>query len=100
MPAAIGAFTPQMKVICISGDGSIMMNIQELAILGGNNTQLIYLLNNKGYPIRKPRITIFRYLIGCGVESGLPFPDFGKLCDGFGIAYFRSDTESNNSGNS
>ena len=98
LPAAIGAFhATNRKIICISGDGSIMMNIQELAILGGNRYPIgIYLLNNKGYhSIRQTQNNYFPgNLIGCGVESGLPFPDFGKLCDGFGIAYFRSDTES------
>lgn len=72
------------------------MNLQELAIIGGHKYPIgIYLLNNKGY--HSIRQTQRRYfpdnLIGCGVESGLPFPDFEGLCKGFGIQYFCSNSE-------
>ena len=98
LPAAIGAFhATNESIICIAGDGSMMMNLQELAVIGGNKYPIgIYLLNNKGYhSIRQTQSAYFPgNLIGCGVESGLPFPDFERLCEGFGIEYFRSYSES------
>lgn len=98
LPAAIGAFHATNNPIkCIAGDGSIMMNLQELAVIGGYKYPIgIYLLNNKGYhSIRQTQNNYFPgNLIGCGVESGLPFPDFQSLCEAFGLAYFRSDSES------
>ena len=98
LPAAIGAFNAtHSPVICIAGDGSIMMNLQELAIIGSKQYPIgIYLLNNKGYhSIRQTQNNYFpNNLIGCGVESGLPFPDFKNLCQGFGLRYFSSISES------
>ena len=97
LPGAIGAFkATRQPVICIAGDGSIMMNLQELAIVGGNNYPIgIYLLNNKGYhSIRQTQNNYFpNNPVGCGVESGLPFPDFENLCRGFGLKYFYSSQE-------
>ena len=98
LPGAIGAFyATRQPVICIAGDGSIMMNLQELAIVGSNEIPIgIYLLNNKGYhSIRQTQNNYFpNNSVGCGVESGLPFPDFENLCRGFGLKYFRSSVES------
>lgn len=97
LPAAIGAFHAKgAPIICIAGDGSIMMNLQELSIIGGLQYPIrIYLLNNKGYhSIRQTQKNYFPASpIGCGVESGLPFPSFDALCKGFGLAYYHSDSE-------
>jgi acetolactate synthase-1/2/3 large subunit len=97
LPAAIGAFhAKSLPIICIAGDGSIMMNLQELSIIGGLHYPIgIYLLNNRGYhSIRQTQNNYFPgNPIGCGVESGLPFPRFDALCQGFGLTYFRSDSE-------
>ena len=51
IPAAIGAYhASKQEVICIAGDGSIMMNLQELAIIGSQKLPIkIFLLNNEGY---------------------------------------------------
>jgi len=98
LPAAIGAFhAVRSTIICIAGDGSLMMNLQELAIIGGFQYPIgIYLLNNKGYhSIRQTQNNYFPgNPIGCGVESGLSFPDFEGLCRGFGLTYYCSDSES------
>jgi len=97
LPAAIGAYTATRKrVICIAGDGSIMMNLQELAIIGGLQLPIkIILLNNKGYhSIRQTQKNYFPgNPVGCGVESGLPFPDFKQLSQGFEIEYRLSTNE-------
>lgn len=98
LPAAIGAFHAKSEpIICIAGDGSLMMNLQELAIIGGFKLPIgIYLLNNKGYhSIRQTQNNYFPgNAVGCGIESGLAFPDFEGLCKGFGLAYFNSSSES------
>jgi acetolactate synthase-1/2/3 large subunit len=91
LPAAIGAFHAKGKeVLCIAGDGSIMMNLQELAYIGGLSLPIrIVLLNNQGYhSIRQTQNNYFPdNPVGCGIESGLPFPDFCQLSAGFGIQY-------------
>ena len=98
LPAAIGAYHATGKeVICIAGDGSIMMNLQELAYIGGLSIPIkIVLMNNEGYhSIRQTQKNYFPdNLVGCGVESGLPFPKFCYLSKGFGIKYLRIDNES------
>jgi acetolactate synthase I/II/III large subunit len=91
LPAAIGAYhATGQEIICIAGDGSIMMNLQELAYIGGLSLPIkIILLNNQGYhSIRQTQNNYFPdNPVGCGVESGLPFPDFAKLAEGFAIRY-------------
>ena len=85
LPAAIGAHygSKNKKIICIAGDGSIMMNLQELQTISGNKLGMkIFLLNNEGYhSIRQTQNSYFNgRLVGCGEESGLYFPKFSKIC--------------------
>lgn len=91
LPAAIGAYhATHHEITCLAGDGSIMMNLQELAIIGGKKYPIkIILLNNGGYhSIRQTQANYFAdNPVGCGVESGLPFPSFSDLCKAFGISY-------------
>ena len=97
IPAAIGAYHASKKeVICIAGDGSIMMNIQELSIIGSQKLPIkIFLLSNDGYhSIRQTQKNYFpNNPVGCGVESGLPFPNFEELAKGFSMDYCFSDEE-------
>ena len=80
LPAAIGAhLATNQQIICLAGDGSIMMNLQELAIIGGKKYPVkIILLNNKGYhSIRQTQTNYFpNNLVGCGPDSGLLSPKF------------------------
>lgn len=89
LPAAIGAhYASKRKVYCVAGDGSVMMNIQELAIIAGNNLPVVlFILDNRGYhSIRQTQSNFFPgNPVGCGEESGLPFPDFESVGNGFGI---------------
>jgi len=91
LPAAIGAYyASNSPITCIAGDGSIMMNIQELAIIGGRQLPIkIILLNNNGYhSIRQTQFNYFpNNIVGCGPDSGLPFPDFSVLTQSFGLQY-------------
>ena len=73
-----------------------MMNLQELSIIGSKNLPIkIFLLNNDGYhSIRQTQKNYFpNSPVGCGVESGLPFPNFKELAKGFNIKYIYSDNE-------
>ena len=94
LPATIGAYFTnpnQSRVICLAGDGSIMMNIQELQSISGLNIPAqIYILNNKGYhSIRQTQHSFFKdNIVGCGIDSGLTFPEFSKIATAFGFNYF------------
>ncbi len=94
LPAAIGAYyaTGARRIVCVAGDGSIMMNLQELQTIAGNRLPIkVFVLNNDGY--HSMRQTQENYFpdnpVGCGPESGLTFPDFARLADGFAIPSSR-----------
>ena len=97
LPAAIGAAAAaDRRVICLEGDGSIMMNLQELATVRRNDMDLrIFVLNNNGYhSIRQTQTHHFRPpFVGIDPESGVGFPDFGQIASAFGLAYVRIDSE-------
>ncbi len=95
IPASIGAHLVSNKeIICLAGDGSMMMNIQELSVIGGKSLPIkIYLLNNQGYhSIRQTQSNYFGRVFGCGNESGLHFPDFRVISEGFGIHYMKTSS--------
>lgn len=95
LPAAVGAAKANKNrpIICIAGDGSIQMNIQELQTIVTNKLPIkIFVINNGGYhQIRQTQNNIFHNgLVGVGPESGdLGFPDFEKLSYAYGIPYER-----------
>lgn len=97
LPAAIGACVAADKreTICIEGDGSIMMNLQELQTIITNHLPIkIFLINNQGYhSIRQTQNNLFgeHTKVGIGPESGdLSFPDFKKLAEAFGYKYLSA----------
>ncbi len=95
VPAAIGAWYAAKgarRIICIAGDGSVMMNIQELqSIIGQRLPIKLFVLNNDGYhSIRQTQQNYFPdNVVGCGPESGVTFPDFVKLGAAFGFPVSR-----------
>ncbi len=95
LPAAIGAAIARgqsSRIICIAGDGSIMMNLQELQTIKGGNLEIkIFVLNNSGYhSIRQTQSNYFPdNIVGCGIESGLSFPKWEKIAYGFEIPFNR-----------
>ncbi len=96
LPAAIGACigSGKKRVICIAGDGSIQMNLQELQTIAGYQLPIkIFILNNQGYhSIRQTQQNFFPdNIVGCGPESGVTFPNFAKLSDAYGIPYRLCD---------
>ena len=97
LPAAIGACVAndRQTTICLEGDGSIMMNLQELQTMVTNRLPIkVFLINNDGYhSIRQTQNNLFkdRCKVGIGPESNdLSFPDFRKIAEAFGIPYYEA----------
>jgi len=96
LPASIGAAVAHGKrVICLAGDGSIMMNIQELQTVAHYRLAIvIFVLNNGGYhSIRTTQSNFFGKLIGEGEESGVSFPSFVKLAEAHGLRGMKIEGE-------
>jgi acetolactate synthase-1/2/3 large subunit len=95
LPASIGAHKASGKsIICLAGDGSIMMNLQELQTIAGENLPIkIFLLNNNGYvSIFQTHRNFFNGVeVGGGPESGVTFPNFERLSLGFSIPYLKCE---------
>lgn len=94
LPAALGACyeAEDRNVICLTGDGSIMMNIQELQTVAFNKLPLkIFVINNAGYSsIRQTQRNFFKgHMTGSGDDSGVSVPDFCQLASGFGLKSVR-----------
>lgn len=97
LPAAIGASVadPERTVICLAGDGSLQMNVQEFATLAALKLPVkVFVLENGGYlSIRSTQRNFFGRLVGEGPESGLLFPDFVRLAEAYGLPARLLDTE-------
>ena len=94
LPAAIGACigAGRKPTICVESDGSLMLNLQELATLKNLNLPItLVIMNNNGYAsIRNTQRNYFKSrFIGSGVESGLLIPDFIKLAECLNIPCHR-----------
>ena len=82
------------RVICLEGDGSIMMNIQELQTVVTNHLPLkIFVLNNNGYiSIQQTHKNFFGgNYTACTRESGVELPDFIKVAQAFGLRTAKID---------
>ncbi|MDD5497571.1 MAG: biosynthetic-type acetolactate synthase large subunit, partial [Atribacterota bacterium] len=91
LPAAIGAKIgcPEKAVICISGDGSLQMNIQELATAIYNRLPIIVILMNNGY-LGMVRQLQELFCEGRYISTSLSGnPDFVKVTEGYGGVGFR-----------
>lgn len=97
LPAALGVAVADgsYRTVCIDGDGSIMMNLQELATIVHNHLNVkIILLNNNGYhSIRQTQRNLFGgAFVGIDSETGVGFPDFETLSAAFGLRYHCIDS--------
>lgn len=95
-PAAIGVCIANhnKRTVCIDGDGSFQMNLQELQTVVYNrlNLKIIYLNNNGYHSIRQTQSNLFQPpLVGVCDGNGLSFPDAEKLAYAYGIPYVRID---------
>ncbi|MCM1100965.1 MAG: thiamine pyrophosphate-binding protein [Acetatifactor muris] len=99
LPAAIGTCIGggRRETICLEGDGSIMMNLQELQTVLTNKLPIkLFLINNNGYhSIRITQNNLFadHCKVGIGPESGdLSFPEFSKIAQAFGYKYYSASS--------
>lgn len=98
LPAAIGACiaSGRQEIVCVTGDGSIQMNLQELQTIRTNRLPIrIFVINNGGYhSIRQTQKNFFgEPLVGIGVDSGdLEFPSMEKLAAVYGYPYYAIRT--------
>ena len=91
LPFAIGAAVASGKpVVCVTGDGCIMMNLQELQTIHQYRLPVkIVVFSNDGYnAVRQTAKNFFNGVsIGCNAATGVSFPSFEKVADTFGYAY-------------
>jgi acetolactate synthase-1/2/3 large subunit len=74
----------------VTGDGSVMLNLQELQTIRGYDLPVkVFVLNNGGYhSIRQTQRNFFPGNdVGSGPESGVTFPSFARIAYGFDIPY-------------
>ncbi len=94
-PAAIGCAVARQgeRIICIDGDGSFQLNLQELQTTVYNklNLKIVYLNNNGYHSIRQTQTNIFRDhpLVGVSEGNGISFPDMEKIAWAYGIPYLK-----------
>ena len=98
LPASIGSCIASNKkrTVCITGDGSIAMNMQELEVLKRLNLPVkIFVVDNNGYSmIYGSQNGNFKgHLTGCTKESGLTLPDMKRIAEAFGIRGMHIDNE-------
>jgi len=93
LPGAIGiSCLCNGAVYSVNGDGSFMMNLQELQTIVRNNCNVkIIIIDNNGYSgVRHGQKAHFRgKSIGTDSSNGLSFPDYSKIADAFGIRYLK-----------
>lgn len=101
LPAAIGGCFANNKkqTICLSGDGSIQMNLQELQTIVFHKLPIkIFVVNNQGYhSMRQTEENLFPEYskVGIGPESGdLSFPSMEKIACAYGIPYLSASSNS------
>ncbi len=98
LPAAVGACIASgyAEVTCLTGDGSIQMNLQELQTIIHHRMPIkIFVINNEGYhSIRQTQRNYFKEpLVGVGTDSAdLSFPSMEKLAWAYGFPYYKIET--------
>lgn len=94
LPTSLGvAANSSNRTICITGDGSFMSNLQELAVLAHHDYNLtVVVLNNNGYmSITNTQKNNYgeNQVYGEHQGRGITFPKYEKLCEAFGLSYQR-----------
>ena len=92
LPLGIGAYyaAKGAKIVAVTGDGSLQMNIQELQTVIHNKIPIkLFVVNNNGYvSIRNTQNAYFDgRFIGSSPESGVSCPDLKKIAYAYGIKY-------------
>lgn len=95
LPATVGASIASGKrVICLSGDGSLQWNVQELLTIKHYRLPVkLFVFNNQGYTnIRITQENFFGRYVGADQSSGVSNPDFFHLAKAYGMNYSRITT--------
>ncbi len=99
LPASIGACFAKdnNETYCITGDGSIQMNLQELQTIVFHKLPIkIFIINNSGYhSMRLTQRGLFKEFttVGVGPESGdLSFPEMSRIAEAYRIPYMSAST--------
>ncbi len=93
LPAAIGACIAHLKkrTICLTGDGGLQMNLQELATIMHHQLPIkIFIYNNHGYLTQKQSFQLaFGRVVGSDPETGLSFPNHEKIAAAYNMKYVK-----------
>lgn len=100
LPAAIGSYyaNKDSQIVCVTGEGSLQMNIQELQTIIHNQLPIkIFVLNNGGYiSIRNTQNGFFKgHKVGADESSGVSFPDTIKIGQAYGFKTFKIENQLN-----
>lgn len=98
LPASVGAaFATDQTILCLTGDGGLMMCLQELATIRRFNLAVrVFIFDNQGHGIQKQTLDTWlgsRY-VAVDVASGLYFPDYNKIAEAFQLPFFSIKTDS------
>ena len=95
LPAALGTAVAREggRVVCLAGDGSVQLNIQELQTIAHHRLPVkIFILNNGGYlSIRPSQTNFFGCLVGESPNSGVSFPDMVSVAHAYGLHAMKVD---------
>ncbi|MBF4507178.1 thiamine pyrophosphate-binding protein [Flavobacterium sp. JLP] len=96
LPASIGAAfaAPAKNIICLVGDGSMQLNVQELQTISHYNLNCkIIIINNNGYAsIRNSQASFLDgHIAAASQDTGVTFPNWEKLSDAYNLEYIRKD---------
>lgn len=99
VPACIGSCigSGRKRTICVTGDGSIVMNMQELEVIKRLNLPIkIFVVDNGGYSMiwHSQNSNFMGHLTGCTNESGLTLPNMKDIAEAFGIKGMEVNDES------
>jgi acetolactate synthase-1/2/3 large subunit len=96
LSAAVGAaFASDRRILCLTGDGGLMMNIEELATIRRYQLNVkLFIFNNGGHSIQKQTMDTWLNSNYAGVDenSGLSFPDFVKTAEAFHLPALRASS--------
>lgn len=99
LPAAIGASiaAPGREIICLAGDGSLQMNIQELATMAHYQLPIkLFYLNNDGYiSMKQTQDNFFGRRVGADTNSGVSFPDIAIIAEAYKLPFKRIINDAN-----
>jgi len=100
LPASIGACADDANrtVVCVTGDGSLQVNIHELQVLRHYNLNLkLFVINNDGYvSIRNTQQSFFNgNFVGSSKDSGVSLPTLNKVAESYGLPYLECKLREN-----